>query len=940
MDVSPGQPGAAGRLTTRSPGRAVELIDRTDERGALDRLVDAVRAGMSGVLVLRGEPGVGKTVLLDYVSRQAAGCQIARVAGMQSEMELPFAGLHQLCTPMLDRLGRLPEPQREALRIAFGISAGPPPNRFHVALAVLSLLSLAAEERPLIGLIDDQQWLDRSSAQALGLAARRLAAERVGLVFATTTPSEDLAGLPELVVGGLRAADARALLDLVLAWPVEPRVRDMIVAETQGNPLALVELPRGLTAAELAGGFGLPAARPLPDRIEESFRGRLAALPEDTRRLLQVAAAEPAGDASVVWRAAEELGIGTGAAVPAVQAGLVEFGVQVRFRHPLARSAAYWSASVPQRLQVHAALAAAIDPAADPDCRAWHRAQAAPGPDEDVAADLESSAGRAQSRGGLAAAAAFAERAAQLTPDPARQTQRLLAAARAKRDSGELDAALGLLVAAEARPPGARQAAELEHLRGQIALDQRRNDDAGELLLSAARQFEIVDPALARTAYLETFWAAIRAGDPGRLREAARAARAAPHNPGPPRAVDVLLDALALRFTQGYAAAAPALVKARELVLSAQGGLGEAESWNCHPGALVALEMWDFESWQAIAAGQAQRARESGALVHLQFAVTYLARTHLLTGELATAARLIEEDSVVAEATGNPPFGYSAMLLAAWRGQEDMAAELIQATTREAAGSRPEAGPGIADIFAAIATAVLDNGLGRYDAARGAVSHLVRPDPAYVIYAPLIVPELAEAAYRTGDAALARTVLDWLSERTRVTPSDWVLGIEARVRAFLGEGGEAEAWYAESVKRLRNTPLRAELARSVLLYGEWLRRERRRTEAREQLRAAHEMLTEMGMQAFADRARRELTATGETARKRTQPAAGLADGAREPLTPQEAQVARLASEGLSNPEIAARLFISTNTVKYHLSKVFAKLGITTRGQLHRVFPPP
>jgi DNA-binding CsgD family transcriptional regulator len=743
-----------------------------------------------------------------------------------------------------------------------------------------------------------------------------------------------------LVIGGLREADARALLDSVLHWPVDAGVRDMIVAETWGNPLALLELPRGLTPAELAGGFGLAAARPLPDRIEESFGRQLAALPEETRRLLQVAAAEPSGDAAPVWQAAKRLGIGTGAAVPAMEAGLAEFGVRVRFQHPLARSAAYRSASVQQRLQVHAALADAIDPEADPDCRAWHRAQAAPGPDEEVAAGLERSAGRAQARGGLAAAAAFSERAALLTPDPARRAQRLLAAARAKRDSGELDAALGLLAAAEARPLAARQAAELEYLRGQIALDQRRGGDAAGLLLSAARQFECLDAALARTAYLEALWAAIWDGSLGRLREAAEAARAAPPGPGLRRPVDLLLDALALRFTQGYTAAAPALVKARELVLGGHAGFGEAECWNWHPGALVALEMWDFESWQAIAAGQVQRARDTGALVHLQFALTYLARTHLVAGELVTAARLIEEDSLIAEATGNPPFRYSAMMLAAWRGQEAKAAELIQATMREApAGTGPESSLGVAGIFAATASAVLYNGLGQYDAARGAVCHLMRPDPAeYVIYAPLIMPELAEAAHRTGDAALASSVLGWLSERTRVTPSDWALGIEARVRAFLSEGGETEGWYQESVKRLRSTRLRAELARSVLLFGEWLRREQRRTEAREQLRAAHEMLTEMGMLAFAERARRELAATGETARKRTQPAAALADSAREPLTPQEAQVARLAREGLSNPEIAAQLFISPATVKYHLSKVFTKLGITSRGQLHRVLP--
>ena len=465
--------------------------------------------------MVRGEPGVGKTVLLDYLARRASDCRVVRAAGVESEMELAFAGLHQLLSPVLDRLERLPVPQREALRTAFGLSAGPAPDRFLVGLAVLGLLSEVAAERPLVCVVDDEQWLDRASVQALGFVARRLAAEPVGLVFAARVPGAELAGLPELAVEGLGEEDARALLDSALTGPLDARVRDLIVAETRGNPLALLELPRGLTPAELAGGFGLPGAVSLPGRIEDSFRRQLEGLPAQTRRLLALAAADPTGDPLLVWRAAARLGIAAGAGAPTVGSGLVEFGVRVRFRHPLARSAAYRSAPLGQIREAHAALAEATDPAADPDRRAWHRAQAADGPDEDVAAELERSAGRARARGGLAAAAAFLERGALLTPDPVRRAQRLLAAARGKRDAGELDAALGLLIATEAGPVDARQAAEMDSLRGQIASDQYRGSDAARLLLSAARRLEPLDGGLARETYLEAIWAAMVAGDLG-----------------------------------------------------------------------------------------------------------------------------------------------------------------------------------------------------------------------------------------------------------------------------------------------------------------------------------------------------------------------------------------------------------------------------------------
>jgi DNA-binding CsgD family transcriptional regulator len=922
-------------MVTPSPGRgrAAELRGRLHELAVLDRLVDAVRAGQSQALVVAGDAGVGKTALLDYVAGHGSGCRVVRATGVQSEMELAFAGLQQLCKPLLDHLDRLPGPQREALRTAFGLSAGPAPDRFLVGLAVLGLLSDAAGEQPLIGLVDDQQWLDHASAQALGFAARRLDAESVGLVFAARQPSGDVAGLPELVIEGLRAGDARALLDSALTGPLDERVRDRIVAETRGNPLALLELPRGLTPAELASGFGLPGAASISGRVEDNFRRRLQALPDQSRRLLMVAAADPTGDPGLMWRAAGLLGIGAEAAAPAAEAGLVEFGAWVAFRHPLVRTAVYRSAPPVQRQDVHRALAEATDARADPDRRAWHRAQAAAGPDEDVAGELERSAGRAQARGGLAAAASFLERAALLTPEPVHRAQRLLAAARTKHAAGALDAALGLLMAVEAGPLDPLRTAEVEHLRGQIATYQRRSSDGARLLLSAARRLEPLDAALARETYLEALEAAVWAGDlglPGSVRAAAQAARAAPPAPHPPRVVDVLLDGLALRLTEGYSVAAPTMARALGLVLALDAAPDlEADRglWLAGIGAsqMVAQELWDAESWHALTSHLAQFARDTGALVLLQFGLIFLAVPYLLAGELAAAARLIEEDRLIAEAAGNPPVAYTAMTLAAWRGQEGPAAELIEVTVQEATAR----GQGRLVSLADYASSVLGNGLSRHDAARDAAWRAFQRDP--VGYGPFLVPELAEAASRTGDVKLVRAALEWLAERTAVTPTDWSLGIQARVRALLCRGEAAERLYRESIDRLGQTRLRAELARSHLLYGEWLRRERRRADAREQLRIAHGMLDAMGIGAFAARARRELAATGETARKRTVETSSE-------LTAREAQIARLARDGLSNPEIGARLFISARTVQYHLGKVFTKLAIGSRSQLDRVLP--
>ena len=891
----------------------------------LDRLIEAVRAGESRTLVVRGEPGVGKTALLEYLVERASGCRVERAAGVQSEMEYAFAGLHQLCAPVLDRLEGVPVPQREALRTALGVSPGSAPDRFLVGLAVLSLLSDLAEQEPLICVIDDEQWLDRASAELLAFVARRLEAESVGLVFAVRAPSDDLAGLPELVVEGLREEDARALLDSVLPGPLDERVRDQVVSETRGNPLALLELLRGFSPAELAGGFGFPEGAPLSRSIEESFRRRLDGLPSDTRRLMLLAAADPVGDPVLVWRAADRLGIPAQAAMPAAEADLLDFGTRVRFRHPLVRSAAYRSASPQERQAMHGALADVTDGEVDPDRRAWHRAQATPGLDEDVAEELERSAGRVQARGGSAAAAAFLERAARLTPKPDRRAERLLAAARAKRDAGAPDEALGLLVTVEAGPLDTLLTAEVEQLRGQIALDQQRSGDAARLLLEAAGRLEALNADLARETYLEALVAAMadQFDSPGGVREAAEAARTAPPGPEPPRVVDVVLDAFALQFTGRHAAAAPRLTQALELLLAPGVGTDDARRWlwltGGRAGNMVAVELWDAESWHALATRQVQFARDTGALVQLQYGLSLLAITHLLAGELTTAAQMIEEDRLIAEATGNPPVAYAEMVVAAWRGREAPASELIEATLQE---PRARALFNLADY----ASAVLYNGLGRHDAARDAARRAFERD--HVGQGALLVPELAEAASRVGDTALVRAALEWMSKRTRVTASEWALGIETRVRALLSEGETADGLYRESIDRLSRTRVRVELARAHLLYGEWLRRERRRTDAREQLRSAHEMFDTMGIEAFAERAARELRATGETARRRSVQTS-------DELTAQEAQIARLARDGLSNPEIGTRLFISRRTVEYHLTKVFAKLDISSRNQLHR-----
>jgi DNA-binding CsgD family transcriptional regulator len=905
----------------------------------LDQLLAEVQAGQSRVLVLRGEVGVGKTALLEYLQRSATGFRLVRTAGVESEMELAFAGLHQLCAPMLNGLARLPGPQRDALGTAFGLSAGASPDRFIVSLAVLGLLSVAAEERPLVCLVDDAQWLDLASAQALAFVARRLLAESVAIVFALREPHADreLTGFPELEVAGLGDTDARELLESVVPGLLDERVLDMIVAEARGNPLALVELPRGLTAAELAGGFALPGRLPLANRIKQSFHRQLHSLPADTRQLLLTAAAEPSGDAALLWRASEQLGLSPDAAHPAEALGLIEVGVRVRFRHPLVRAAAYTAAPLPEQRRVHRALAEATDPDADPDRRAWHRAQAAMGLDEAVADELEQSADRARYRGGIAAAAAFLERAAELTPDPCRRAARALAAAQAKFEVAALDAAGGLLSMAELGPLDDLQQARAARLRGQIAFARSRGNDAPSLLLEAARAFESLDDRLARETYLEAFGAALFVGRlSGRhgIREVAEAARSVPPSPESPQPGDLLLHGMATRYLERQAvdarsgevdrAGVPTLQRALE-ALRRENPRGREDIMRLlrlSPMAqsMAVHELWEYQGWRELSTRSVALAREAGALTALPGLLVYLAGVHVFDGEFAAAATLIEEADAIAAATGNAPMRYASLFLSAWQGEESSTTKLIDAAIKDATAR----GEGRVLSMAGYVTAVLNNGLGRYPAAlAGARLACEHDDLGYYNWS---LAELVEAGMRSGAVEEATAALRQLDGRARASGTDWALGILARSQALLSAGDAAEPLYREAIERLERDGIVIHLARAHLLYGEWLRRVNRRQDGREQLRIAYQAFTAMGADAFAERARGELLATGETVRKRTVES-------REVLTAQESQVARLAVERHTNQEIASQLFISPRTVEYHLHKVFAKLGISSRREL-------
>ncbi|MFD8565520.1 AAA family ATPase [Streptomyces sp. NPDC059639] len=909
-----------------------DLVGRGRECADLDALLNGLREGGSGVLVVRGEAGIGKSVLLDYLAAQASRVKVTWAHGIEADMELPYASLHQLCAPFLDELEELPEPQREALRVAFGMAAGDPPDRFLVGLAVLTLLTRASETRPVLVLVDDAQWLDQVSLQTLEFVARRLLAEAVAMAFAVRDPEGQTAlnGLPALQIDGLDTLAAGELLETAVGGRLEKRIRDRFVTEMHGNPLALLEFSRGRSAAELA--YGMDSSRypspqgPVARRIERDFASRLGSLPTETRTLLLIAAAEPVGDARLLARAAASLKI-TPHAAPAKAAGLITFGESVRFRHPLVRSAVYHRAGTEERRAVHRALAEATDPVLDPDRRAWHAAQAADGPDEEVAAGLERAADRARQRGGIAAEAVLLERAAEVTPGRWPRGRRALAAAEAHFSAAAPDRATELATVAELCPLSALDRARLARLRARILFARSRSDEAAPLLLEAAAQFTAAGSPLARETYLEAISATIFAGrvhGPTGARAAAMAARGSGAPPSGSEAADLLLDGVAALLTDGYETGVPALRGALELLEHEE--LGTRESimrWLLLvPVALEAFihYAWDLHAWDTLASRAVRLARDIGALGALPPALIYAGGVHIHYGDFAEAARMIDEADALAAATGHAPHTYAALVLAAWRGEEDVAAGIIE-EARQRADQRGEV-----SLLGATGyiQGVLFNGLARYEEAMKAARTGIEHDGFN--FTGLSLVEHVEAATRCGELDQARASLARLMELTRATDSGWARGAGARSQALLSDGDEADRLYRTAIKEFGRGRVTVEVARTHLLYGEWLRRGQRRSLAREQLRTAHDMFDGMRAQAFAERARRELLATGEHVKAReNKPASSL--------TPQESQVAALAADGMTNAKIGAELFISPHTVEWHLRKVYAKLGINSRRAL-------
>jgi len=905
--------------------RVMILRDRQHERSVMDGLLRGVRAGQGGVLVVRGEAGIGKTALLDYAIESAPDLGMLRAVGVESEAELAFAVLHQLCAPLLDRLDQLPGPQRDALQTTFGLSAGPAPARFLVALAVLCLISKAAEKRPLLCVVDDAHWLDRASAQTLAFVARRLLAEPVVMLFATREPGPELQRLSELEVKGLPAAAARELLRSVVPGRLDARVADQIVAETGGNPLALVELPRGLSRAQLAAGFGWVGAASLSSRIEESFRQRLEVLPEDTQGLLLLAAADPTGDPTLVFRAAEGLGIAGPALEPAESADLIEIDGGVRFRHPLVRSAVYAAASPQERRAAHRALADATDPELDPDRRAWHLAAATIGLDEKVADELERSAGRAQVRGGPAAAAAFLERSAELTADPQLRAGRLLQAAGAYLTAGANHRAHELLAPSvrDLVDPMAR--AQAMRMDGVIRFFDGRGGDTPSLLFDAAMALGDLDVGLARETLMEAFETAMWAGEltsGTTTLDVAEAARAMPAPEPDESPASLLLAGYSERLTTGYAAALEPWRRAveanSEALRRAPHIQWQGMFWN------MTGDRFDFERHLAVARQRVRIGRELGALSDLPIALSCLGWNELQSGRLDIAEALVAEAIEIAAATGNPsmPGAQELMRVAtlAWRGREEEARSYVHRASTEAVAR----GQGLAVMMCQSQLTTLELSLGRYEAARASAWRVYEEDPVFV--ANFALSDAVEAMVRSDDLEGAGRALARLSERALPSGTPWALGLWARASALMADDDRAEEFYVEATEQLARAGVFTDLARSHLLYGEWLRRQHRRRDGREQLRIAHDMFQAMGAGLFAQRARVELLATGEHVRTRD-------PSSSDELTSQEQQVAELAAAGESNADIAAQLFISPHTVAYHLRKVYTKLGVKSRNRL-------
>ncbi|MFD3377362.1 MULTISPECIES: ATP-binding protein [unclassified Streptomyces] len=883
-----------------SPG---QLVGRQAEIRRINELTGAAREGRGGALALRGEAGIGKSALLGHARRAASGFRIVTACGSEYERELPFAALHQLCVPMLPHLDELPAQHREALRNAFGLVTGPP-DVFRIGLATLELQSCAAREQPLLCLIDDAQWLDMASSKVLSFLARRVVCEPVAMMFATRPQGAEgeLDELPGLFVGGLSDTDARMLLAAQSHMRLDDQVRRRIIAEARGNPLALLELPR-------AGGFAPPDTSSVPTRIERGFQSRLADLPDGARLLLTVASADPTGDPGLLWPAARQLGVDLMASSAAATAtGLVEFSTRVRFCHPLARSAVYRAAEAEQRRTAHRVLAEVTDPVLDPDRRAWHRAQAGTGPDEDVAAELERSALRARSRGGAVAAAAFLERAAELSLDADRRTERTLTAVRAKLDAGITDTAAELLATVENAALDELQHARVDLLRGQIAFTRHNDGNGPMFMLRAAQRLADPDPEWSRECFLDALEMSLVVGRATGVMDtvlaAARSAAPAPRSPD-------VLDALIRLEADGHRAAVP-------LIRNVLDG-DDAPMWTRRPALAVMLagELWDPHALGAIIEWLKKTGRESGSPLLLRLGLAQMASYAVLTGDLGQAMAAIAEEEAIADATGGPPVTYHRLQLVAMRGRRQEALELFETVT--AAATVRGSGQLIANTQ--VTAAVLHNGLGDYPAALTAARKAAAHGDLFLT--GFALPELVEAAVRCGEHDEAARALESLTERTEAGGTPSGLGIAAYARGLVTG---VEDHYREAVEHLEKSPMVPYRARAHLLYGEWLRREGRRRDCRLHLGTAHELLSEAGVEAFARRAADELRATGEKARGRSGPAY-------DQLTAQEVYIARLVATGATSKEVAARLFLSPRTIDAHLRNIFRKLGITSRRQL-------
>ncbi|WP_396655548.1 ATP-binding protein [Microbacterium sp.] len=924
-------------MPTRSDEEATlaDLLGRRTERDAVGTLLSRARAGRSGAFVVRGEAGIGKTALLGFAREEASaqGYRIESATGMEAEMHFAFAGLHQLCQPLLERAEGLPDPQRAALDVAFGQRDGSAPDRFLVGLATLNLLAEAAEEAPLLCLIEDAHWLDEASAQVMAFVARRLVAERIALVLAmrdqTGGGTRAFAGLPELRLAGLGESDARTLLTSALHTPLDDQVRDRIVAEARGNPLALLELPLSWQPEHRAGGFGLPEAGDVPFRVEDSFRRRSGTLPTESQQLLLVAAAEPTGDVATFWRAAAQLGIARDAIAPAEAAGLVDVDSRVRFRHPLARSAVYQAAPMSERRRAHGALATVIDPMRDQDRRTWHRAHSVLGFDEEIAAELERSAERTRARGGFAAAGAFLQRSTELTPEPADRTRRALEAAHAKHEAGASKVALELLGIAESGALDPMQRARAALLHAQIAFHLTRGEGVPRMLLEAATALETLDFALAHEIYFHALDAVLVSGDATDAARIAEAVLAAPAPAKGLREVDQLVDGIAAILVRGDEEGVPLLRAALAALRDAAAGGGpyanENQPWLWLAGRM-AVGIFEDDLAHALTACNIDLSRADGSLALLPLALSLRANVLIISGELSRARELTAEATAITDSTGNAPIRHARVILAAWQGDRAAVTELNDSTRRD--DHYPEKSTEAA--LGQYALAVLLNGRGEYSAAQQPAQRAC--DSIELSLSAVALPELIEASVRAGDSETAALALERLSTRARASGTAWALGLEARSRALTIAGPAAEDHYLEAIARLEKTRIAGETARAHLVYGEWLRREGRRQQARDQLRTAYGMLTDMGAAAFAARAARELGATGEHPRKRTaQPT--------DQLTSHELHIARLVATGATSREVGARLYLSPRTIEAHLRSIFRKLGINSRRQL-RELPLP